>query len=238
MVWQDGQGHVKRDGKAKTLNVIDNLIATGKIPVMINVFISPGYVGEKRMRSIEYDTVSDTYPRFLRDEILAVVGKQYNIRKDSYSRAIGGSSSGAICAFNAAWQMPDQFSRVLSLIGSYTSIAGVEGGGHNYPFKVRKEEPRNIRVWLQDGFEDLENEHGSWPLMNIQMANSLKYRGYDFHFSFGDGTHNAAHGWAELPRSMEWLWRGYDPALQQEVYAMDPEEQKKPMFRVKALNRE
>ncbi len=238
MVWQDGQGHVKRDGKAKTLNVIDNLIAAGKIPVMINVFISPGYVGEKRMRSIEYDPVSDTYPRFLRDEILAEVDKKYNIRADSYSRGIGGASSGAICAFNAAWQMPDQFSRVLSLIGSYTSIAGVDGGGHNYPFKVRKEEPRNIRIWLQDGFEDLENAHGSWPLMNIQMANSLKYRGYDFHFSFGDGTHNSAHGWAELPRSMEWLWRGYDPALQQEVYVMDPEEQKKPMFRVKTLNRE
>jgi enterochelin esterase family protein len=237
MVWQDGQGHVDRNGKAKTLNVIDNLTHEGKIPVMITVFVSPGMAGERRMRSTQYDRVDDTYARFLRDELLPEVEKKYALRKDSYSRAIAGVSSGGICSFNAAWQMPDQFSRVLSLIGSYTSIAGVESGGHLYPFKVRKEEVRNIRVWLQGGAGDLENAHGSWPLMNIQLANSLKFKGYDFHFSFGSGTHNTAHGFAELPRSMEWLWRGYDPALQQEVYVIDPEEQKQPMYRVRIVNR-
>ena len=133
--------------------------------------------------------------------------------------------------------MPDQYSRVLSIVGSYTSIAGIEAGGHLYPFKVRKEESRNIRVWLQGGAGDLENTHGSWPLMNIQLANSLKLKGYDFHFSFGEGTHNAAHGWAELPRAMEWLWRGYDSSLQQEVFMIDPEEKKKPLFRVRIANR-
>lgn len=237
MVWQDGHNHVERDGKARTLNVIDNLTHEKKIPVMITVFVSPGMVGEKRMRSTQYDRIGDTYARFLRDEILPEVEKKYNFRNDAYSRAIAGVSSGGICAFNAAWQMPDQFSRVLSLIGSYTSIAGVESGGHLYPFKVRKENVRNIRVWLQDGSGDLENAHGSWPLMNIQLANSLKFKGYDFYFSFGNGTHNTAHGLAELPRSLEWIWRGYDPALQQEVYVIDPEEKKRPLFRVDIANR-
>jgi len=241
MVWQDGHDHIDRYGKAKTLNVVDNLIHQGKIPVMIQVFVSPGMVGGKRMRSYQYDRIDDKYARFLRDEILVEVEKRYSIRKDGYSRAIGGVSSGGICSFNVAWHQPDQFSRVLSLIGSYTSLAwrhGDEEGGNLYPFKVRKEEIRNIRVWLQDGAADIENEHGSWPLMNIQLANSLKFKGYDFHFSWGDGAHDAAHGWAEAPKALTWLWRGYDPAKTQDVFQIDPEERKLPLFRVRSLNRE
>jgi enterochelin esterase-like enzyme len=240
MVWQDGEGHINRDGGARTLNVIDNLIHEKRIPVMIQVFISPGVVGDKKMRSIEYDTVDDTYDRFLRDEILADVEKQYNLRPDSYSRGIAGSSSGGICSFNAAWFHPELFSRVLSRIGSFTSIQwhpGAIDGGNVYPFKIRKEAKRNIRVWLQDGSNDLENEHGSWPLQNIEMANSLKRQGYDFHLSFGTGTHNGAHGNSEAPLELAWLWRDYDPSKTEQTYEMEPTEAAKSMFRVKLTER-
>jgi enterochelin esterase family protein len=204
------------------------------------VLIDPGKIGDKAMRSIEYDTVSDRYANFLRDEILAEVQTKYSIRKDGYSRAIAGNSSGGICAFNVAWWQPDQFSRVLSRIGSFTSIQWHPGeidGGNVYPFKIRKEPTRNIRVWLQDGSEDLENNHGSWPLQNLEMANSLKFRDYDFHLSFGNGTHNGAHGNSELPEEMIWLWRDYDPAKTEQVYAMEPDEKTKPFFRVKVYSR-
>jgi enterochelin esterase family protein len=241
MVWQDGQGLVQRDGATRSQIVFDNLTADHKIPVMIHVFISPGTVGTKAMRSIEYDTVNDTYARFLRDEILAEVQKKYNLRSDGYSRAIAGGSSGGICAFNVAWHQPDQFARVLSRIGSFTSIQWHPGeidGGNVYPFKIRKEAKRAIRVWLQDGSEDLENEHGSWPLQNIQMANSLKMKGYDFHLSFGNGTHNGAHGNAELPEEMTWLWRGYDASKTADAFEQDPAEKSQPLFRVMIYTRE
>jgi enterochelin esterase family protein len=240
MVWQDGQGHIQREGQARTMTVVDNLIHAGKIPVMIQVFVSPGRVGQRAMRSVQYDSVNDTYGRYLRDEILAEVGKRYKIRADAYSRAIAGNSSGGICAFNAAWQMPDQFSRVLSRVGSFTSIQWKPGeldGGNVYPFKVRKEPKRNIRVWLQDGSEDLENSHGSWPLQNIQLANSLKMMGYDFHLSWGNGAHNGAHGNAELPAALAWMWRGYDPGKTSQSYEQEEEEKAKPMFRVRIHNR-
>ncbi len=240
MVWQDGQGNIQRDGGSRTMNVVDNLINQKKIPVMIQVFIAPGTRGAERLRSIQYDTVNDRYGRFLRDEILAEVASRYNIRRDGYSRAIAGNSSGGICAFNVAWHMTDQFSRVLSRIGSFTSIQWRPGeidGGNVYPFKVRKEPKRNIRVWLQDGSEDLENNHGSWPLQNIQLANSLKMRGYDFHLSWGNGTHNGAHGNAELPEAMTWLWRDYDPAQTEQNFEQEASEQARPMFRVKITNR-
>jgi enterochelin esterase family protein len=266
MVFQDGAAYTDRDGNNPALNVIDNLIAQKKIPVMICVFISPGDIESSpstptfnfvktysdkshrtlkdSMRSTLYDTVSDRYVRFLRDELLAEVESKYNIRKDSYSRAITGLSSGAICSFNAAWQMPDQFSRVISWIGSFAGIQwkedpAVPDGGQDYPEKVLHEARRNIRVWLQDGSEDLDLErYGSWPLDNLRLADALKLKSYDFHFSFGKGTHNTAHGASEFPEEMIWLWRDYDPSKTIQSYEMEPSEKSRPPFRVSITNRE
>ncbi|HLJ13174.1 MAG TPA: alpha/beta hydrolase-fold protein [Bryobacteraceae bacterium] len=270
MVFQDGGGRIQRDGNNPTLNVIDNLIAQKKIPVIICVFINPGDISgspgtptynfvkaysekwhrtlKDSMRSTLYDTVSDRYVRFLRDEILPDIEGKYNIRKDAYSRAITGGSSGGICAFNAAWQMPDQFSRVISWIGSFVSIQwkedpSVSDGGQDFPEKVLREPKRNIRVWLQDGNRDMEynwyeRHYGSWPLANIRMANALKLSEYDFHFSFGGGTHNGAQGSAEFPAEMIWLWRDYDPSKTQQLYEMEASEKAKPLFRVSITNRD
>ena len=203
MVWQDGEVLVNRELPSRAQIVFENLTHEGKIPVIIHVLVSPGLIGEKRMRSFEYDTVDDTYSRFLRDEILPEVATKYKIRSDGYSRAIAGDSSGGICAFNAAWQMPDEFTRVLSRIGSFTSIQWQPGqldGGNMFPFAIRKSDKKNIRVWLQDGAGDLENTHGSWPLQNIAMANSLKMRDYDFHFVGATGRTAAMVGMRNLPK--------------------------------------
>ena len=266
MVFQDGESYLNRKGDHPALNVIDNLTAEGKIPVMIAVFTSPGDIagspgtptyafveayGKKwgrtlrdSMRSTEYDTVSDRYDRFLRDELLLAVGKQYNVRADAYSHAITGLSSGGICSFNAAWQKPDEFSRVISWIGSFTAIQWgedptVPDGGQDFPEKILREEHRNVRVWLQDGANDQENpNYGSWPMANLRMANALKLKGYDFRFSFGKGPHTAAEGGAEFADEMIWLWRGYDPAKTAETFVQDPAEAAKPPFRVGVVNRE
>jgi enterochelin esterase-like enzyme len=239
MVWQDGEVLVPRD-RSRAQIVFENLTHEKKIPVIIHVLISPGLVGTQRMRSIQYDTMDDRYVRFLRDEILIEAGKKYNLRQDSYSRAIAGDSSGGICAFNAAYTHPELFSRVLSRIGSFTSIQwkpGVLDGGNVYPFKIRKEPKRNIRVWLQDGSGDLENAHGSWPAQNIAMANSLKMKEYDFQFVWGNGTHSRNAGHAELPEEMVWLWRDYDPSKTSQDFVMDSAERDKPSFRINSLNR-
>jgi enterochelin esterase-like enzyme len=264
-VFQDGGGYTHRDGSNPALNVIDNLIAQKKIPVMIVVFINPGDIkdspdtptfkfvkayGDKWQRSLQdsmrstlYDTVSDRYVRFLRDEILADVAAKYNLRNDSYSRAITGLSSGGICAFNAAWQMPDQFSRLISWIGSFSGIQWKEDpsvldGGQDFPDKVLREGKRNIRVWLQYGSEDLDLRYGNWPLANLRMANALKAKEYDFRFSYGKGTHNSGHGAAEFPAEMIWLWRDYDLSRTSQVYEIEPSEKAKPIFRVSVTNRD
>jgi enterochelin esterase family protein len=241
-VWGDGQFYTAtRPDTYRILETLDNLTAQKRIPLMVNVFIQPGTGAARNQRSIEYDTVSDTYARRVLDEVLPVVGKSVKLRADGYSRAIVGESSGGIAAFNAAFFKPEEFSRVLSWIGSFAALqvsAEHPAGGGEYPNLVRRSPKRNIRVWLQDGAEDQENVNaGSWPLANIHMANSLKVKNYDYHFSFGVGTHNQAQGVTELPESLIWLWRDYDPAKTSQQFEQEPAEKDQPLWRVVELNR-
>jgi enterochelin esterase family protein len=247
MVWQDGEriAGVTDHIRLRLRTVTDNLVHQKLIPPMVHVLIAPGNGKEAkgtRMRSIQYDTVSDRYGRYLIEEVLPEVEKTYKLRSDAYSRGIGGLSSGAICALNAAWYFPTQFSRVHSNIGSYVALQWRpeqhQDGGYIYPYKVLREPKRNLRVWLADGSEDNESLAGSWPLQNIQLANAFKLRGYDFHFRFGDAMHSVAQAALDLPESLVWLWRDYDPAKSEQTYEMDRGERDKPLYRVKIVNRE
>lgn len=240
--WGDGQFYaVERPSPYRLLDTFDNLFASGRIPQMANVFVEPG-TGPQRIRSIEYDTVDTKFAHYLLEEVFPEVEKHIPLRHDAYSRALVGESSGGIAAFNAAYLMPDQFSRVLSWIGSFAALQTSEKiptGGAGYPIVVRREPKKNIRVWLQDGAEDQENPRaGSWPLANIHLANSLKLQGYDYHFSFGVGTHSQRQGSAELPQSLVWLWREYDPAKTTQEFTQEAEEKDKPLWRIVQMNRE
>jgi enterochelin esterase family protein len=212
MVFQDGMGAWKADGQVRASVVFDNLIAAGQMPVTIGIFINPGSFGSAKQgekprsnRSFEYDSLGDLYSRFLLEEILPEVAKQYNLTTDPEGRAIFGTSSGGICAFNVAWERPDQFRKVVSHIGSFTNIRG----GNVFPALIRKIEKKPIRVFLQDGRNDIDNQFGNWPLANQDMAASLKFMGYDYQFVLGEGTHNGKHGAMLFPDSLRWLWRDY-----------------------------
>lgn len=214
MVFQDGHAYVDEQGQFRATIVMDNLIHEGAMPVTIGVFIDPGHLQPElplkpgwnpkpENRSLEYDTVSDAYARFLLDEILPAVGKEYKLTDDPNLRAICGISSGGICAFTVAWERPEAFRKVLSHVGSFTNIRG----GYVYPSLIRKTPPKPLRVFLQDGSGDLDNQHGNWPLANQEMAAALKFAKYDSRFVYGTGKHSGVHGGAILPDSMRWLWR-------------------------------
>ncbi len=206
MVFQDGGNYVRETGPSRVPIVFDNLIHRREMPVTIGIFINPGKVPPSRStRSFEYDTLSDQYARFLLEEILPKVGKTYNLTDKREGRAICGISSGGICAWTVAWEKPEAFSKVISHVGSFTNIRG----GHVYPALIRKTEMKPIRVFLQEGSNDLDNLHGSWPLGNQQMAAALKFSKYDYLFVMGTDGHSMRHGGAILPESLRWLWRGY-----------------------------
>ena len=241
LVFQDGQRATNPNGSLRVPQVMENLIGKGQMPVTIGVFITPGNLGETYPtdldmknpdhRAQEYDALNDAYARFLIEELLPEVEKTYKLTDDPEKRVIGGTSSGAICAFTVAWNRPDYFRRVISMIGSYTSIGYVPAqtgpaadgkpmipGGDLYPTLIRKNPIKPIRIYLQDGEHDLSNEHGNWFLANQQMLSAFEYANaradkdgklgvrYEVKHSWGDGAHSDQHGGVLLPEILKWIW--------------------------------
>lgn len=218
LVFQDGARAINPNGVLRVPQVLENLIAKKLIPVTIGIYITPGQRGTEFPDSIgtgnpdnrdrEYDVLDDKYARMLIDEILPEVAAKYNLTTDPKGRAIGGSSSGGICAFTVAWQRPDQFRNVISLIGSFTNIHG----GHVYPQLVRDAAPKPIRVFLQDGVNDNRSPNDldrDWHLQNQAMVAALNEKKYDMAHVFGDGGHSDDHGGAILPEMLQWIWQDY-----------------------------
>ncbi len=211
MVFQDGSGYAKVDGAFRVPVVFDNLIHQGAMPVTIAVFVNPGTIpakkagaGDRSNRSFEYDSLGDRYARFLVDEFLPVALKDLNVSSDPKQRAVCGISSGGICAFTVAWEKPDQFGKVLSHIGSFTNIRG----GWAYPGLVRKtkDNPKPIKICLQEGKDDLDNLFGNWPLANEDLAAALRYAGYDYQFVMTGGGHSGQWGGDKIADALRWLW--------------------------------
>ena len=209
MVFNDGSTYLSEAGSFRVPIVFDNLIHRGEIPVIIGLFVNPGEVpsaepgqAPRRNRSFEYDSLGGMYARFLLEEMIPQVASKYNLTHDPRGRAICGISSGGIAAFTVAWERPDVFTRVVSHIGSFVNIRG----GHAYPFLIRKTKKKPLKVFLQEGSNDLDNLHGHWPLGNQEMAAALQYLAYEYRFVMGDGGHDGRHGGAILPDTLRWLW--------------------------------
>ena len=199
--------------------VFDKLIHEKQMPVTIGVFVTPGKVKatnpnslDRFNRSFEYDGLGDNYARFLLEELLPNVEKQKAtdgraiiLSKDGNDRCIAGSSSGAICAFTAAWERPDAFSRVFSAIGTYVGLRG----GDIYPTLIRKMEPKALRVFLEDGSNDNNSFGGDWWMANQTMQRALTFAGYEVNHAWGDGGHNGKHATELFPDAMKWLWKDY-----------------------------
>lgn len=208
MVFQDGEDYVSLEGQVRAPTVIDNLIHSGEMPVTIAVFINPSKKEHPwDQRDTQYLPLDDTYARFVLEEILPIVAKDYRLVDEAAGRAVIGMSDGGLAAFSAAWHRPDAFSKVVSHIGSYVRLRG----GSEYPYRIRKTrgDPKPIRIFLQDGMNDLNLQEGNWTLANLSMASSLMYARYDYRFEMGTGGHTLQHGGAIFPDTMRWIWRDY-----------------------------
>ena len=217
--------YVNQDGiQWNAPTVFDNLINKNEMPVTIGIFVKPGKVLEdsganaqsRFNRSFEYDGLGDAYTRFILTEILPEVekkkttdGRAIHLSKSGNDRAIGGSSSGAICAFTAAWEHPEAFSRVFSAIGTYVGLRG----GDRYATLIRKYEPKPIRIFLQDGANDLNIYAGDWWKANESMERALTFSGYEVNHAWGEGGHSGNQGTAIFPQVMRWLWKGWPQAV-------------------------
>ena len=212
---------VMQDGiRFEAPTVFDNLINKKEIPITIGVFVAPGVVKtpnaaaalDRFNRSFEYDGLGDAYARFLLEELLPEVetkktadGRAIRLSHEGNDRAIGGGSSGAIAAFTAAWERPDAFSRVFSSIGTFVDLRG----GMRYPALIRKFEPKPIRIYLQDGSNDLNIYGGDWWMANQTMERAFIFAGYEVEHVWGDGGHTGKHATLIFPDALRWLWKDW-----------------------------
>jgi enterochelin esterase family protein len=224
MIFQDGQAFKQADGSLRAQNVMDNLIYRREIPVMIGIFINPGRTPEQpeptpadwgdrtTNRPAEYNTPDDKYARVIVDELMPVLYKEYNISKDPERHGIGGASSGAIAAFTVAWNRPNDFHKVLSIVGSFVNLRG----GHVYPELVAQNEKKPIRIFLQDGRNDNRGVNGrggtydekrDWFFQNVRLMKALTAKGYEVNYAWGMNRHGQSMGGAIMPEMMRWLWR-------------------------------
>jgi enterochelin esterase family protein len=250
MIFNDGQAFKNMDGDLRAPNVLDNLIYRREIPVMLAVFINPGrrpdqpeptpqeWGDRTTNRPTEYNSLDDKYARVIVNELMPALYKDYNISKDPDRHGIGGASSGAIAAFTVAWERPNEFRRVLSMIGSFTNLRG----GHAYADIVRKTDRKPLRVYLQDGRNDNRgrgrdeaapyDETRDWFLQNVKLMQALSEKGYDLNYTWGIGRHGQKQAGAIMPDMMRWLWRDHavstDPANMVERSFNEPPVKKGP----------
>lgn len=230
MVFNDGATYLQPDGYYRAVNVLDNLIYRGEIPVMIAAFIDPGKMATDgtSVRQQQYDPIDDRYSKVIVDELLPRLYADYNISRDPDRHGIAGWSSGAIAAFTVAWNRPDHFRKVLSGIGTFVDLAG----GHVYPETVRASEPKPIRIFMIDGRNDNRGSRAGseydvdrdWFYQNVRLKDALVEMGYDVNYSWGIGVHSHDMGGAMLPEMMRWLWRD-------QPVSVDPEDTVERSFR-------
>lgn len=220
MVVQDGIG--QRDLMSR---VLDNMIHEKRLTPMVAVFINSGGGDSKgSQRGLEYDTVDDTYTKFVEREVLPKISKDYKIKftTDPEGRATVGFSSGAAAAFTMAWFHPELYRRVLSYSGTFVNQQHPEsrktphGAWEYHENLIRRSAKKPIRVWLHvsdkdNGWDHDDSSFHNWVRANQLMTRELKAKGYEYRYVFAT---NAGHTDGKvtrqtLPGALEWLWQDY-----------------------------
>jgi len=198
--------------------ILDNMIYDQRLPVMVAVMIDNG--GSER--SMEYDTVSDKYVRFVEEEVLPRAEKEANVKlsRDPEARMTLGGSSGGAVALTMAWFKPERYHRVLTYSGTYVDLRNGPDAPHGAWEYLEHFIPDNpakpLRVWMEVAQNDIGADTGSsnrrnWVIANQRMAAVMKAKGYHYQFVYAK---NAGHVDAKvinqtLPQALEYLWKGY-----------------------------
>ncbi len=199
-------------------NILDNMIADRRLPVMVAVMVANGGPG----RSLEYDTVSPVFADFVESEILPRVEKETGVTltKDPEARMTYGGSSGGAMALTMAWFRTDRYHRVLSYSGTFVNLRNSPEAPHaayEYPENFFPKNPvKPLRIWMHVSDGDLGVQAASvdmrnWPIANQRLAAVLKSKGYHYQFVY---SKNSGHVDSKvirqtLPQALEYVWQGY-----------------------------
>jgi enterochelin esterase-like enzyme len=209
-------------------NLADDPSPDHRVPPLVIIGIQNGPdVHPNSERSLEYDTVSDRYWRFVTKEVIPAVlantalkakFPNFKLTNDPNGRGGYGCSSGGPAVLGLAWF--GDFNRVFSFSGSLVALQPTTehpNGAWEYPSMVTAAAARpDLRVFLEvgehdNGYTSDEASHRNWVIANKNMAAALIAKGNHTRFVFAKGAghcDDAARNQV-MPEGLIWLWRGY-----------------------------
>lgn len=221
---------VDHDGRADAViqttlvEVMDNLIAEKRLPMMAGLFIANGGDGRPSERSLEYDTVSGKYGEYIEKVIVPLAEKAANVKftRDGNGRGVIGQSSGSAAALAMAWFHNDLYTRVISYSGTFVNIQNSDQhprGAWEYHATLIPDTPKkNLRIWLHvsdrdNSFGLPEESYRNWPLANNRMAAALRAKGYEYQYLWSTESGHVERGVERqtLEQAMEWVWKTWSP---------------------------
>lgn len=105
------------------LTTLNNLIAAGKIPPTVAVFVN----NVPRRRLVDL-VASDEFADFMAKELVPWVRSHYNVTKDPKKIVVTGNSAGGLASVYVALRHPEVFGNVLSRSGAFWWSAEHNGG--------------------------------------------------------------------------------------------------------------
>jgi enterochelin esterase-like enzyme len=209
-------------------NMADDPNPDHHVPPLTIVGITNGPdVHPNSERSLEYDTVSDRYWRFVTQEVLptalaqaALKAKYPNFKftSDPNGRGGYGCSSGGPAVMGLGWF--GDFNRVFSFSGSYVAIQKTTDhpfGAWEYAAMIMAAPLRpDFRVFQEvgehdNGYTTTADSHSNWVISNTNIAAALAAKGNHHHFVLGLGAGHCDNNARNqvMPDGLVWLWRGY-----------------------------
>ena len=192
-----------------------DLVLTGECPPFIGIGISsgelPSALGEERLgiRQNTYDPPTSDYSDFVVEELIPYLVEKYklSLSPDPDMHIITGGSSGGISAFTAAWYHNEFFRRVYMSSPSFIDLMG----GETFLSKIRKHEPKPIRVYTEYSENDAMCDYGSDITAGQEAEFALRYARYDAAYNYRPGFWHVSHYGnyeAALVR-MRFLWKNW-----------------------------
>lgn len=187
----DGTNYLRR---TNITAIADHLIHKGRIRKIMMVFVDPVD------RPKEYGRDND-YTRFMLEELLPFVRKNYRASEAAADNAVMGASMGGHVSFYLAFKNPQVFSMLASQSGAFAVV------DDEIINEVQTAERKPIRIYMDIGLYDLADQRGTLLQDNRLLEKILQAKKYDYTYYEFAGGHNWTCWRDQLVNVLEFLFK-------------------------------